>query len=187
MKDALKDDSGELDIKKMGAGVLTACTLFIAGGLLQHLTGFSGSVLMIVLAAFLKYLNVVPRDTERGSKQLYKFISGNFTFPLMAGLGLLSIPLKDVVGILSIPYFLVVISVVFTVIATGFVVSNFMNMYPIEAAIISACQSGLGGTGDVAILSTADRMNLMPFAQVATRLGGAITVIAMTAILRMIF
>lgn len=187
MADALRDDSGAFDIKKMGAGVLTACTLFIAGGLLQHLTGFPGPVLMIVLAAFLKYLNVVPTETQYGSKQLYKFISGNFTFPLMAGLGLLYIPLKDVVGTLSIQYFLVVISVVFTVIATGFIVSRFMNMYPIEAAIISACQSGMGGTGDVAILSTADRMNLMPFAQVATRLGGAITVISMTAIFRMIF
>lgn len=60
-------------------------------------------------------------------------------------------------------------------------------MNPVEAGIISACQSGMGGTGDVAILSTADRMNLMPFAQVATRLGGAITVITMTAILRMLF
>lgn len=187
MSDALKDESGELDIKKMGAGVLTACTLFITGGLLQHLTGFPGPVLMIVVAALLKYINIVPKETQQGSKQLYKFISGNFTFPLMAGLGMLYIPLKDVVGTLSIEYFLVVISVVFTVIATGFIVSRFMNMYPIEAAIISACQSGMGGTGDVAILSTADRMNLMPFAQVATRLGGAITVITMTGILRLIF
>ena len=187
MKDALKEGSGELDLKKMGAGVLTSCTLFIAGGLLQHFTGFPGPVLMIVLAAILKYLNVVPLETQQGSKQLYLFISGNFTFPVMAGLGLLYIPLKDVVGTLSIQYFLVVISVVFTVIATGFVVSRFMNMYPIEAAIISACQSGMGGTGDVAILSTANRMNLMPFAQVATRLGGAITVIVMTGIFRLIF
>ena len=45
----------------MGAGVLIACTLFITGGLLQHLTGFPGPVLMIVVAAFLKYLNVVPK------------------------------------------------------------------------------------------------------------------------------
>lgn len=187
MADALKEDNSPIDVKLMGAGVLTACTLFIAGGLLQHFTGFPGPVLMIVLASLLKYLNVVPKETQRGSKQLYKFISGNFTFPLMAGLGLLYIPLKDVIGTLSWQYFLVVVSVVFTIIVTGFIISRFMNMNPVEAAIISACQSGMGGTGDVAILSTADRMNLMPFAQVATRLGGAITVITMTGILRMIF
>ncbi len=182
-----EEDKSPIDVKLMGAGVLTACTLFITGGLLQHLTGFPGPVLMIVVAAALKYINVVPAETQRGSKQLYKFISGNFTFPLMAGLGLLYIPLKDVVGVLTWQYFLVVISTVLTVITTGFFVSKFMNMYPVEAAIISACQSGMGGTGDVAILSTTDRMNLMPFAQVATRLGGAITVISMTFIFRLIF
>lgn len=163
MADALKDNSGELDVKLMGGGVLTACSLFIAGGLLQHLTGFPGPVLMIVLAAFLKYLNVIPKETQNGAKQLYKFISGNFTFPLMAGLGLLYIPLKDVVATLSWQYFVVVISVVFTVISVGFFISRFLNMNPVEAGIISACQSGMGGTGDVAILSTADRMNLMPY------------------------
>lgn len=187
MADALEEDERPIDIKLMGAGVLVACTLFISGGLLQHLTGFPGPVLMILIAAFLKYVNVVPKDTQVGSKQLYKFISGNFTYPLMAGLGLLYIPLKDVVGTLSLSYFLIVIATVLTVVATGFVVSRFMNMYPVEAAIISSCQSGMGGTGDVAILSTAGRMNLMPFAQVATRLGGAITVILMSTLLRLLF
>jgi len=51
-----------------------------------------------------------------------------------------------------------------------------MNMYPIETAIINACHSGQGGTGDVAILTAANRMQLMPFAQIATRIGGAIMV-----------
>ena len=94
LADAMKDDTGEIDLKMMGAGVLTACTLFILGMLLQSITGFPGPVLMIVAAAILKYLNVIPGETQRGAKQLYKFISSNFTFPLMAGLGLLYIPLK---------------------------------------------------------------------------------------------
>jgi Na+/citrate or Na+/malate symporter len=66
---------------------------------------------------------------------------------------------------------------------TGFIVGRWVNLYPIEAAIVNACHSGQGGTGDVAILTAANRMELMPFAQIATRIGGAITVtIAISAI-----
>jgi Na+/citrate or Na+/malate symporter len=60
--------------------------------------------------------------------------------------------------------------------ATGAAVGRWLNMYPIETAIINACHSGQGGTGDVAILTAANRMQLMPFAQIATRIGGALTV-----------
>ena len=55
--------------------------------------------------------------------------------------------------------------------------------YPIDAAIVTACHSGQGGAGDVAILTAANRMQLMPFAQIATRIGGAITVLQTLVIL----
>jgi Na+/citrate or Na+/malate symporter len=69
-----------------------------------------------------------------------------------------------------------IVATVFTLMGTGFLVARKLKMYPIEAAIINACHSGQGGTGDVAILTAANRMQLMPFAQIATRIGGAITV-----------
>ncbi len=65
---------------------------------------------------------------------------------------------------------------VITLVASGFIVGRWMQMYPIDTAIVTACHSGQGGTGDIAILTAANRMQLMPFAQIATRIGGAITV-----------
>ena len=56
-------------------------------------------------------------------------------------------------------------------------------MYPIDTAIVNACHSGQGGTGDIAILTAANRMTLMPFAQIATRIGGAVTVTLVLVIL----
>ncbi len=78
------------------------------------------------------------------------------------------------------------LATVATLMATGFFVGKWLKMYPIETAIINATHSGQGGTGDVAILTAADRMVLMPFAQVATRIGGAITVtLALIALSRL--
>jgi len=69
-----------------------------------------------------------------------------------------------------------IVCTVATLMATGFVVGRKLGMYPIDAAIVNACHSGQGGTGDVAILTACNRMSLMPFAQIATRIGGALTV-----------
>ena len=83
----------------------------------------------------------------------------------------------------NLPNLITIVSTVVTLMATGALVGRWLNMYPIETAIINACHSGQGGTGDVAILTAANRMQLMPFAQIATRIGGAITVTAVLILL----
>ena len=78
-----------------------------------------------------------------------------------------------------------IVATVATMVATGFFVGRWVKLYPIEAAIVNSCRCGQGGTGDVAILTASNRMQLMPFAQIATRIGGLITVsLALFAVAR---
>jgi Na+/citrate or Na+/malate symporter len=48
----------------------------------------------------------------------------------------------------------------------------------VESAITAGlCMTNMGGTGDVAVLSAAKRMNLMPFARFSTSIGGGFIII----------
>jgi len=87
------------------------------------------------------------------------------------------------VAAFTVPYIITIVSTVVAIISTGFFVGGWLKMYPIDTAIVTACHSGQGGTGDVAILTAANRMQLMPFAQIATRIGGAITVTVVLIVL----
>ncbi|WP_374102960.1 2-hydroxycarboxylate transporter family protein [Bacillus sp. ISL-77] len=180
-----KEEKVEIDFKLMGTGVLLACTLFIFGGMLEKVVLIPGAVLMILVSALVKYANLLPKKMEQGAHQLYKLVSTVFIWPVMIGLGMLYIPLKDVVAVISIPYIIVCASVVISMTVSGFFIGKFVKMYPVESAIVTCCHSGLGGTGDVAILSASNRMGLMPFAQISTRIGGASTVILASILLRM--
>lgn len=174
-----------VDFSLMGAGLLIACSFFIFGSFAHLFLGIPGPVLMIVGATLVKVFQMMPARMEQGAYHLYKFVSTSLTWPLMVGLGMLYIPLEDVVKIVTPGYVVVCTAVVISMVATGYFVGKFMKMHPIDAAIVTGCHSGLGGTGDVAILSASNRMSLMPFAQVATRLGGASTVILATLLMKL--
>lgn len=179
-----EEDKGPVDFRLMGAGVLLICAFFVLGGLLEHVAGIPGPVMMILAAVAFKYMRVLPDELEKGANTFYKLVSSAFIWPVMIGLGMLYVPLDSVVKVFSVGYVVVCASVVIAMTLAGFLIGNLMKMYPIESAIVTCCHSGLGGTGDVAILSAANRMSLMPFAQISTRIGGASTVILATILLR---
>ena len=172
------------DLKLMGAGLLIICTMFTFGGLLAPLTGISGPVMMIIITAVLKLTRVMPERMELGAYQMYRFVAVNLTPAVLVGLGAIFISWNQLVASLSPGYFVVCAATVLALVSTAFVTGLLMRMYPVETAVVTVCHSGLGGTGDVAILSAANRMNLMPFSQMVTRLGGAGMVVLATLLMR---
>ncbi|VVE38617.1 malate permease [Pandoraea capi] len=107
---------------------------------------------------------------------MYRFFSTAVTYPLMFAISVAMTPWGQIVTAFHWINIVTAVSTVLSLVLTGFFVAKWVGMYPVEAAIVNATHSGLGGTGDVAILTAANRMEPMPFAQIATRIGGALIV-----------
>jgi malate:Na+ symporter len=178
------DTSSPFDITGIAAAGLTAIVLYRLGVMLFHLIGLPAPVAMLFLAVAARLCSAVSPRLQSGGLTVYRFVRIGMTYPLLFAIGVSLTPWDKLISAFTIVNLATIIATVFTLMATGALIGRLMNMSPIETAIVNACHSGQGGTGDVAILTAADRMELMPFAQIATRIGGAITVTGVLVLLR---
>jgi malate:Na+ symporter len=150
--------------------------LYLLGMLFQSLFSFPGPVATLILAVILKLTGILPAHIDNAAGAVGRFFAMAVTYPLLFAVAVAMTPWSAIMDALQPANLILVIVAVTSLIVGGFFIGRLMRLYPIEAALINACHSGSGGTGAVAILTAADRMELMPFAQIATRIGGAITV-----------
>lgn len=163
------------NIEKMGVGLLAALTFFTIGTLLGSVLPLHPYAIMIILVAITKISNIIPSNVVEGASQWYQFVASNWTFALLFGIGVAYTDLNTVLEALTLQYILTVFGVVVGAILGAAILGKLVGFYPIEAAITAGlCMANMGGTGDVAVLSASKRMELMPFAQISSRLGGAL-------------
>lgn len=182
-------------IPKVGdyaTGIVLATLFFTIGTIIANLMGRIGVNLhpyawMILTVSIVKGTDILPEKYSRACAIWYNFVATNFTPLLLLGIGISFTSLGDIISAFSVQYLILVAIVVFgAIIGSGFV-GKLVGFYPIEASITAGlCMANMGGTGDVAVLTAADRMELMPFAQISSRLGGAF-IIFLASILVPIF
>jgi malate:Na+ symporter len=168
-------DSGELVNDVIAAG-MCAITLYLAGVMMHALFGLPGPVCMLFLAVLLKLVKAIPARLESGARTLFKFFTTCVTYPLLFANSIAVTHWSELSSAFHVGNLLTIVTTIGVLVLTGCVMARKLGMYPIEVGIVNGCHSGLGGTGDIAILTAANRMQLLPFAQISTRIGGAITV-----------
>ncbi|NMH73927.1 2-hydroxycarboxylate transporter family protein [Bacillus sp. RO2] len=174
------------EIGKMGAGMAAALTFFTIGFLLDGLIPLHPYAIMIILIAIVKIANLLPSSVVEGASQWYQFVAKNWTLALLFGIGVAYTDLEAVLNALSVQYILIVAGVVLGAVIGAGVLGKLVGFYPIESAITAGlCMANMGGTGDVAVLSAAKRMELMPFAQISSRLGGALILLGAGLIIQL--
>jgi CCS family citrate carrier protein len=163
----------QLNLEQMMIGACTALFFYLLGVLTATLIGIPAPIIMLFTAVAIKVSGLLPKDVEDGAHMIHRFFVVGITYPLLMAVGVAMTPWASLVAVFNLPYLITIFLTVLSLITTGFFIGKWMNMYAVETAIVTACHSGQGGTGDVAILTAAKRLVLMPFAQISTRIGGA--------------
>src|SRR5476651_34545 len=137
-----------VDVATVAAAVVTAVTLYLIGALAQRMFGFPAPVVMLMIAVALKLARAVSPSLQLGAFHVYKFFSTAVTYPLLFAIGVTLTPWDKLVAAFTLPYILTIVSTVVAIMTTGFFVGGWLKMYPIDTAIVTACHSGQGGTGE---------------------------------------
>ena len=159
----------------MGVGLLLATAFFAWGRIIAFfIPKIHSYAWMIISVAVVKALGILPQYYEICCYQWFQFIMKNLTATLLVGIGVAYTDLGQIVSAFSGQYLLLVGVTVLGAIIGSALVGRLVGFYPVESAITAGlCMANMGGTGDVAVLSAANRMELMPFAQISSRIGGA--------------
>ncbi len=178
-----------VSLEELGIGMLTAMVFFLMGVIINKLVPAVHSYAwMIILVAVSKGAGFIPAKFEDSARQWSQFVMKNWTSALLVGIGISMIDLGAVAKAVSPMYLLLVFVVVGSVSVGAGIGGYLVGFYPVESAITAGlCTTNMGGTGDIAVLSAAKRMELLPFAQIATRICGALILIVASILTQLLF
>ena len=183
-------DSEQLppSVQMMGIGMILALCFYLVGTIVgKFVPAIHAYAWMIIAVALSKAAGIIPGKFEQAAKQWSSFVMGNWTQALLVGIGISMIDLNAVASAFSITYLILVLVVVGGVALGAGIGGQLVGFYPIESSITAGlCTTNMGGTGDIAVLSAAKRMELLPFAQIATRICGALILIVASVLIKVL-
>lgn len=177
-----------LSVQMMGIGMILALCFYLVGTIVgKFIPAIHAYAWMIIAVALSKAAGIIPGKFEQAAKQWSSFVMGNWTQALLVGIGISMIDLNAVASAFSVTYLILVLVVVGGVALGAGVGGQLVGFYPIESSITAGlCTTNMGGTGDIAVLSAAKRMELLPFAQIATRICGALILIVASVLIKVL-
>lgn len=169
------------DYVALGSGIFMSFCFYMFGNILGSLPGFSvipGLAWTIVIAIIVKCTGILPRSLEDNTVYSMNFALKALLPMLIAGIGINSLKFSTLAEYFSPGAFIVIIMAVLGAFIGAMIFGKISGLWAYEAGVTAGlCCCNIGGSGDLAVLSAADRMNLLAFASISTRIGGALMVI----------
>lgn len=157
-------------------GLIISMSFYELGALCNHFISIVPTYAwMIVSVVVVKSTGILSEKLEDAAREWGQFAIHSWTASAIAGIGFTLIDLKTILHTITPFYLLTIVLIVGAITLTAGLLGIKMGFYPLESAIAAGmCTTNMGGSGNVAVLSSANRLELLPFAQIVTRSCGAV-------------
>lgn len=183
-KKELTSDPNTTTFSALQTGFLLTCGIYAVSQILAKILpgGLHFYLYMIIIAIILKLTDVLPAKINDASGVWGNFMAKVLTPCTLSAISLGVMELDSVLKLFGDARFLLlcVLCVLVATVVAGLLCYLF-GFYFMEGSIMAGLGlADMGGTGDVAVLSAADRMELLPFLTICSRIGGAINMVWLT-------
>jgi Na+/citrate or Na+/malate symporter len=171
-----------LNYQNIGMGLIIIFTFYEIGAMINHFVSSSrcqikldAMVYVIFILLIIKIFSLMSEENQNYVSQTGQFMTTNFTAPILAGLGLTT-DFKELIQCITNKNILLMVTFsLLLVIVVTFLLSSLFNFYPLEASLTAGiCSHSIGGTGNIGVMTISNRMHLLPFGMIATRIVGPI-------------
>ena len=184
---ALDEDNAEkpkVGLQERAGGLLLTCAVFCVARMLGKIVPDIGVVSihmyawMVIICIVLNLTNIIPVTIKEGAKEVSNFFTKPLMCMCMCGIGIAFTDLGEFLAAINPQTLFIAFMVVLGAIIGSGTVGMMFGFNFVESAMTAGlCMANRGGSGDLQVLSAGKRLNLMSYAQISSRIGGAIILI----------
>ncbi|AZT96082.1 hypothetical protein CXR27_02960 [Brevibacterium aurantiacum] len=126
----------------------------------------------------------MPQYVEESVDLWYVFVANAMIPAILVAISVIAINIDEVLSLVSDPGYMAMtlLTVVIAALVAGFV-GWLVKLYWIESAISAGLGlADFGSSGDLAVLQASQRLNLLPFLSISSRIGGGLVLVALSAL-----